>query len=255
MGNLHSFEEVCCRILSEEHKTEGIGTLRERSLHAVLKNYIEPDTSLHEQKLSGFVADIYDGSRIIEIQTRNFYSLKKKLDTFLKLAPVTVVYPLPAEKYLSWIDPETGEIVSRRKSPRRGRPADIMNELIHILPYLKDPNLTLRLMYIDLEEYRLMNGWGKDHKHGGVRQERVPKALREDKTIRSASDYEYFLPEGLSREFTIKEYRSAAKVSLTCAKRAVYILCMMGITEKTGKRGRAYLYRILQNPPVSEPLP
>lgn len=28
------------------------------------------------------------------------------------------MYPMPYEKYLSWIEPETGDITSRRKSPK-----------------------------------------------------------------------------------------------------------------------------------------
>ena len=240
-----SFDSVCERILSQEHVMNGIGTLGERSLHAVLKNYIENDVSKHEQKLGGFVADIYDGQHITEIQTRNFFSLKKKLGAFLAIAPVTVVYPMPAEKYLSWIDPETGEIVSRRKSGRHGKPADMMHELIHILPFLKDPGLSFRIMYLDMEEYRLMNGWGKDHKHGGVRQERIPKALVREQYICSANDYYYFIPASLPHEFTVKDYKNAAGVSLTCSQRTVYILALIGIIERFSKKGNAYLYRII----------
>ena len=238
-----SFDSVCERILSHEHVKNGIGTLGERSLHAVLKNYIENDTSKHEQRIGSFVADIYDGQHITEIQTRNFYSLKKKLSSFLEIAPVTVVYPMSAAKYISWIDPDTGEIVSRRKSPRSGKPADMMHELIHILPFLKDPNLSFRIMYIDMEEFRLMNGWGRDHKHGGVRQERIPKALREEKFINGPEDYAYFIPAALPDEFTVRDYRLCAKVSQTCAQRAVYILELTGNAERFIKKGNAILYR------------
>lgn len=238
-----AFDTICGQVLSGEHEKKGIGTLGERSLHAILKKYIENDTSMHEQKLGSFVADIYDGERITEIQTRNFFGLKKKLPVFLAAAPVTVVYPLPAVKYLSWIDPDTGEIVSRRKSGRPGRPADMMHELIHILPFLHDPNLTFRIMYLNIEEYRLMNGWGKDHKKGGVRQERIPTALISEHYIRNAADYLYFLPDELPAEFTVKDYRKCAKVSQTCSQRAVYILQYMGVIERFSKKGQAFIYR------------
>lgn len=238
-----NFNDVCERILAGEHERKGIGTLGERSLHAILKSYIENDTSMHEQRLGNFVADIYDGKQITEIQTRNFFGLRKKLPVFLKIAPVTVVYPVAAVKYISWIDPDTGEIVSRHKSCKPGRPADIMHELIHIIPCLDDPGLSFRIMYMDIEEYRLQNGWGRDHKRGGVRQERIPTALVAEKYIRSAQDYTYFIPEGLPDEFTIKDYRKYSRVSQKCSQRAVYILEHIGIIERFSKKGNAFLYR------------
>lgn len=73
----------------------GIGTLGERTLHMVLKRYFEPDESLHEIRVGGFVADIVRPNGIIEIQTRDFSKLRRKLAAFLELGPVTVVYPVP----------------------------------------------------------------------------------------------------------------------------------------------------------------
>lgn len=64
-------------------------------------------------------ADIYNEHGIIEIQTRQLNKLRDKLSVFLNEYQVRVVYPMPYEKYLSWIEPETGDITSRRKSPKR----------------------------------------------------------------------------------------------------------------------------------------
>lgn len=74
---------------------QGIGTLSEKTVHAVMKNYYAPDTDMHEIPIENFVADIYTGQEIIEIQTRAFNKMRRKLDAFLPLYPVTIVYPIP----------------------------------------------------------------------------------------------------------------------------------------------------------------
>ncbi len=74
---------------------QGIGTLSEKTVHAVMKNYYAPDTDMHEIPIENFVADIFTGQEIIEIQTRAFYKMRRKLDAFLPLYPVTIVYPIP----------------------------------------------------------------------------------------------------------------------------------------------------------------
>ena len=36
--------------------------------------------------------------------------MREKLDAFLRLYPVTIVYPIPRYKWLIWIDEESGEL-------------------------------------------------------------------------------------------------------------------------------------------------
>lgn len=45
--------------------------------------------------------------------------MRRKLDAFLKIYPVTIVYPIPHVKWLSWIDEESGEMSPKRKSPKK----------------------------------------------------------------------------------------------------------------------------------------
>ena len=102
------FIAACEKAVKKEHSLKGIGTLKEKTLHAVLKNFYEPDTSCQEVKIDKFVADIQRDGEVIEIQTRNFNSMRKKLDKFLELYPVTIVYPIVYTKRLYWIDETTG---------------------------------------------------------------------------------------------------------------------------------------------------
>ena len=110
------FAEAKIKVLGEFSVGGGIGTLSEKVLHKILKHYIEPDESCHEVKILGSVADVKNGEGIFEIQTRRLSALRPKLEKFLKDYKVTVIYPLPYEKYITLIDGESGEFLSRRKS-------------------------------------------------------------------------------------------------------------------------------------------
>lgn len=102
------FEEAKKKILNTARLRQSIGTLSEKTIHAVVKNFYEPEETRQEVPVGGLVADIFTGTEIIEIQTRSFDKVRKKLDYFLPLYPVTIVYPLPRQKWITWIDEETG---------------------------------------------------------------------------------------------------------------------------------------------------
>jgi hypothetical protein len=66
---------------------------------------------------------------------------------------VTVVYPVARTKWLVWIDEETGAVTKKRKSPKLGRPYEILRELYRIKPLLKNNNLRFCIVLLDIEEY------------------------------------------------------------------------------------------------------
>ena len=135
------------KIIGKAHNNKGIGTLSEKTLHAVLKLYYEPDEDKHEVAMSGYYADIYNDKGIIEIQTRQLNKLRDKLSVFLQDYHVTVVYPLPFNKWLSWVNPDNGEVQGRRKSPRHFTEYDAFYELYKIKSYLRHPG-SMILMFL-----------------------------------------------------------------------------------------------------------
>ena len=98
------FKKICNKIINSDRRKNGIGTLGEKTLHAVLKYYFEPYEDNQEIKLGKYIADIVGENGVIEIQTQNFNALRKKLENFLEFCDVTVVYPIAKIKYLSWIN-------------------------------------------------------------------------------------------------------------------------------------------------------
>ena len=98
------FEAAKNKVVGKKREREGIGTLKEKTVHAVLKNYYAPDEKMQEVLLKNYVVDIYTGQDILEIQNGNFYKMRAKLDAFLEEYPVTLIYPIPHTKWLIWID-------------------------------------------------------------------------------------------------------------------------------------------------------
>ena len=221
----------------------GIGTLSERSLHAVFKFWFDACEEHHEVRLPcGAVADIFDGERVTEIQTAGFSRFRGKLLRLLEQYPVTVVYPITRVKYLSWIDPDTGESTPPRKAPRRGNFADIGRELIYLLPALGHPGLTFVLQLVDVEEYRLRDGWGSGGKRGAHRAERLPVAEGERLTVRCVADWCGVLPPDLPSLFTVADVQKAARLSPRKASTLINTLYKIGAIIRTGKHGNAFLY-------------
>ena len=102
----HAREKVC----GSQRQRHGIGTLSEKTLHAILKNYYQPNESHHEIPVGRYCADIFDGKEIVEIQTAQFNRMRQKLEVFLPEYKTTIVYPIAREKWINWIDEETGEV-------------------------------------------------------------------------------------------------------------------------------------------------
>lgn len=241
--NQELFLNACKKIVQNGNKQNGIGTLKEKTLHAVLKNFYEPDTAFQEVKTGRFIADIKKDNNIIEIQTRSFNNMRKKLAQFLKLYHVTIVYPIIGTKWIYWINEETGEISQGRKSPKRGSFYDAFYELYKIKQYLKNPNLDICLTLVDAKEYRLLNGYGRNHKKRAALYDRIPVAIIDELYIKDLPGYLKLLPANLPCQFSVKDYAKHAHINKRYAQLAINIFKYIEIIEQSGKDGRSFLCR------------
>ncbi len=234
----------------------GIGTLNEKRLHAVIKRFISPDITRHEIKIaelseksgaSGYVADILTAEGdIYEVQTGSLFPLRGKLLWYLENTDlcVSVVYPVPYITWLCWIDPESGKIGGKRRSPKRGGLADISRELYWIREFIGKRRFGLQILFINMEEYRIQNGWDKTGKRGSERYERIPVGLEGIAYLNDAEDYKVFLPENLPAEFTASQYAKATGIRGKSTYSTLKILCGLGLAERTGeKKAKSVIYR------------
>ena len=97
------FLRICAEENTSAHERTGIGTYMEKRLHIVLKRYTDDDPTHHEFPLLGYVADIFDGDTITEIQTGSLRPLNKKIKCYIDNTDynVVVVCPIAKEKWMS----------------------------------------------------------------------------------------------------------------------------------------------------------
>lgn len=247
-----SFARLCHEELSRVKVREGIGLLEEKRLHSVCKRWISDDFSTHEQKITGegekkrrFVADVLMGDgQIFEIQTGKLYPLLKKMQFYMDETahPVCILHPLLARKFVSWMDPDTGEIQKRSRSPKSEKPLHAIAQLRPFLPWLTDPRFSLILTEIEAEEFRLLDGWGREKRRGSHRFELIPTKLLEVYRFHEAADYLAYFPADAPATFTAKEFGKLTRLRGYALYDALAVFEGLGAIQKCGTRGRATLW-------------
>jgi hypothetical protein len=223
-------------------KTPTIGTLNEGALHAQLKDWYRCRGDRVEQLVDGFVVDIVRGNLLVEIQTGSFAPLRRKLDLLTQQHRVRLVAPLPLVRRIIRLSGE-GEVLSVRRSPRRGRAEDIFSLLVSIPSLLCRPRFELELVFTHQEELRVYQRGRAFRRHGwvvvGRRLVSVERCLR----IASPCDAADLLPASLPDLFVTADLARAAAVERRLAQQMTFCLRAMGVLETVGKRGNALVYR------------
>ncbi|MCO6450058.1 MAG: hypothetical protein J5I90_04645 [Caldilineales bacterium] len=224
-----------------EQKGSGIGTLGEGALHAQLKARLAQPGDEFEVVVDGYVIDIVRGDLLIEVQTRNFSAMRRKLRKLLECHQVIVAHPIAMEKWIVRVSDE-GEVLSRRKSPKRGRTADVFYELVRIPHLLTHPNLSVLALGIHEEEIRVDDGRGSWRRKGwSIHDRRLLKVISQAMLAQPAN-YLAFLPSDLRQPFTNRELAEALNCRISLAQKMTYTLRGAGLLEIAGKQGNAYIY-------------
>lgn len=238
------FQAALARALLRKEGKGQIGMLGEKTLHSALKYYYEPDETKHERELAGFLADILNGEGVTEIQTRNLFSMKRKLRAFSGLVPVTVVHPVIRTRGLIYLDPQTGELSKRRVSPRHGRPEDAFSELVHIREELALPRLRFMILLVDADEYRIKDGLETRRGKKPLKFELVPRGIAGEYALENNGDYLRLLPEGLERSaFTVRELAECARLPERTASAMCAVMLARGALERK-KEGKRFVYSV-----------
>ncbi len=237
-----AFSLACERAALSLRGQNGIGSLGEKTLHLAMKYFYEPEEMRHERKVQGYVADIFSERGVVEIQTARLDRLAPKIGAFLPVSDVLVVCPIAVEKWVIWVEPVSGAIGERRKSPAIARPLETVAELYALKPYLGVPGLSVDIVCLGVEEYRLLDGYGENKKKRATKYEKIPVALREILRLETARDYVRLLPDFLTDPFTSRELSAAARIRVGDAQKALNVLHGVGAVVRVGKRGNTYLY-------------
>jgi len=239
-----------------------IGTLNENDLHAALKRWYARPGDQAEVPVEGFVVDIVRGDLLVEIQTRSFPAIRRKLSHLLRHHRVRLVYPVAAEKWIVRLAPDGASRLSRRRSSKRGAVEEVFAELVSFPRLLGDPNFSLEVLFIREEEVRRFAGRPAWRRRGWVTHERRLLEVVGQRTFETPAAFAALVPRGLSEPFTTAELAAALGRPRRLAGQMAYCLREMGAIAAVGKRGNAVLYSRRAPPPRrgvtilgAEPLP
>lgn len=241
--------------LSRIKTRDGIGLLAEKRLHSTLKRWICEDTRCHEVKITGkgekkrrFVADILTkNGEIFEVQTGKLYPIRAKIHFYMTETDyhVTLLHPLLREKWICWLNIETGEATARKKSPLHETALHALAQCKPFLPYLGTKRFSICLPALEAEEFRLLDGWGRKGKRGSHRYELIPLALLDTLSLKERTDYVALFPTDarLNTPFTAKTFGKIAHLKGYDIYNALAVFEGLDVIKKSGTEGRAALWQ------------
>lgn len=231
------------RIFPVKRDVPHIGTLREKPLHASLKRWYSRTGDGVEVAVDGFVIDLVRRDLLIEVQTRNFSAMKKKVTTLLGLGHrVRIVHPIPVDKWIVKVAGD-GTVLSRRRSPKHGSPIDVFAELVSFPDLLAQPNLDIDVILTDEEEYRRHTPDRSWRRKGWSVEERRLIDVVGTLLISDADDLAALLPTGLPEPFTTADLALGLGRPRRAAQQMAYCLRIAGVIVAAGKSGNAVEYR------------
>ena len=239
-----AFSRAMERVTMGERLSEGFSVYRESYVHKAVKLYLEPNEELHEISLLGSVADIFDGHTVTEVQTGAFAPLLPKLKKLLRSYPVHLVHPFPLITHKRWQHTETGEItIPGRAGPMKNL-YSVARNIYALRDLIPSDDLTVTVLAYECDEYRLLDGYGKDKKRRATLLGKIPTRLVGAISFTSREDYSAFIPDGLPSRFTASDFLRLIKSRSRYDVMALKLLLHLGYVRDSGKQGRATLYEL-----------
>lgn len=219
----------------------GIGTMRERSLHAEIKRHLYRPGDEFESNVGDYIVDIRRADLILEVQTANFSALRSKLATLTENYTVRLVHPIAARRWIKTISKD-GEVLGRRRSPHRGKLEHLFLELVSIPHIVLSPRFSLEILLIEEEQILCDDRRGsRKRKRRSVLDRRLLKII-ETITFSSPGDFLSFLPRTLKQPFTTRDLAKSIGQPLYLAQKMAYCLKKMNILDSVAKNGNSVCY-------------
>ena len=223
---------------------EGINLYSEHSLHARLKELLAEPGDRLEVAVEGRVVDLVkaDGE-LVEVQTS---SLAKIVPKVLALAAagrkVRVVHPIAAETTIRRLDPLTEELVSVRKSPKRGDLWSLFDELVRAPGLIAAPNVAVEALIVRSSVIRVRDGSGSWRRRGDRTEDRLLEEILSSTRLETRKDWLGLIPRGLKAPWSSGALGEALGIPDWRARKLLYCLCRAGLLAESGKEGRRKLY-------------
>lgn len=227
---------------------EGIGTYNEKRLHRILKRYVTDNAQCYEARVGRNIADVLEGERITEIQTASFRPLTKKISNYIENTEysVTVICPVIFEKTIIRADKDTGEVISAKRSPKKGRATDLFPELFYLGEYIGSPRLEVKILFVNAEEYRFSERM-RYRRAGAYDCDLRPVELVSETVLTDKDSYRQLLLAELPKgEFPSAEFAKITRLKGRRLSLALAFAVRTGLVSRRAE-GKKYIYQVIKH--------
>ena len=217
-------------------------TMGEKSLHDSVKLWYSREGDEIEKEVDGYVVDVVRGDLLIEVQTANFSAIRDKLRRLVRAHPVRLVHPISERKWIVRVDGDGETVLSRRRSPKKGRVEDVFYELVYMPNLLAEENMSLEVLLVHSEDVLIDDGRGSWRRRRWSIHDRRLLDVVDQVRFNGPEDLLDLLPVDLPEKFTSREVAEALSLRPAAAQKMTYCLRKMGVLREAGRRGRALQY-------------
>ena len=217
----------------------------ETTLHQQLKHSYAETAAQTEVQLGRFRIDAVRGDELIEVQCASLSAISGKCSKLLQRHTLRVVKPVIMRTRITKLTSETGEVKSRRMSPKRGNVLDLFEELIYFTRVFPHANLTIEVPLVHVEQIRIPSkkrrrrSWHKDYRVLDVKWESTEETIE----LHEATDLLKLIamPKN-SNEFNTADLAKAIKRPRHQAQQIAYVLRKTGAIDQQGRNRGGIVY-------------
>lgn len=214
----------------------------ESSLHRALKDRYGIEAGGRcEVAVDGFRVDALEPcGRVVEIQSGALGPLRVKLASLLPTQRVRVVKPVVIERRVVRRARPDGADLSARRSPKRGAPVDVFEDLVGLARVFPHPNLAIEVVGVTIDEIRTPRRRWPGYKVADRRLNEV----RGNVLLERPDDLWRLFPavHDWTAPFTTVDISARTGRPLWFAQRVAYCLRHTGAARTVGKSGNRLIY-------------
>ncbi len=216
----------------------------ETSLHQQLKRCYADHEDDTEVVMGSYRIDAIRGDELIEVQCASLAAIRRKCKDLLTRHSLRVVKPVILRTRIAKAKKPGGPVTSRRLSPKRGSVLDLFEDLIYFIRIFPDPNLTLEVPLVHVEQTRVpakkkRRRWRQDFQIEDVRLESIESTLE----LREPADLLRLV--GLSDQlasFNTQDIAAATDRPRWVAQQIAYVLRKTGAIEAVDRKRSGIVY-------------
>jgi hypothetical protein len=201
-----------------------------------------PSVRFEVPVLGSIVDALLPTGMVIEVQTSGLGAIAAKVIRLARSGhPVRIIHPVVAGSRIIRLDPGDGRIVSNRKSPKKRGFYDVFRALVHAPQLLVEPQVSIEIPLVEVEDIRMNDGRGSWRRKGDRRVERSLVGVLGSSLFASPEDWLGLVPlEG--EPWSSASLATSLGTSPEVARSILYTFAKAGLLVDAGKNGRFKLY-------------